>query len=108
MGCFTGGVELKLVMMMSSNENIFRVSGPLCGEFNSHKGQWRRALMFSLICAWTIMDDHAPEKTKTVKTKTVKKKPTMLWYNDEIKGLKRDRGKAERQWLQQRGDPIKM
>ena len=22
------------------------------GEFPSHKGQWRRALMFSLICAW--------------------------------------------------------
>ena len=25
---------------------------PLCGEIN-HKGQWRGALMFSLICAWT-------------------------------------------------------
>ena len=41
------------------------------------------------------------------KTKTVKKKPAMPWYNDEIKGLKRDRRKAERQWLQHRGDPIK-
>ena len=50
-----------------------------------------------------IMDDHAPEKTKTVK-----KKPAMPWYNNEIKGLKRDRRKAERQWLQHRGDPIKM
>ena len=50
-----------------------------------------------------IMDDHVPEKTKTVK-----KKPAMPWYNDEIKGLKRDRRKAERQWLQHRGDPIKM
>ena len=40
--------------------------------------------------------------------KTVKKKPAMPWYNDEIKGLKRDRRKAERQWLQHRGDPIKM
>ena len=49
-----------------------------------------------------IMDDHAP-----VKTKTVKKKPAMPWYNDEIIGLKRDRRKAERQWLQHRGDPIK-
>ena len=49
-----------------------------------------------------IMDDHAPEKTKTVK-----KKPAMPWFNDEIKGLKRDRRKAERQWLQHRGDPIK-
>ena len=30
--------------MTSSNGNIFRVTGPL--------GQWRGALMFSLICAW--------------------------------------------------------
>ena len=50
-----------------------------------------------------ILDGHAPEKTKTVK-----KKPAMPWYSDEIKGLKRDRRKAERQWLQHRGDPIKM
>ena len=41
-------------MMTSSNENIFRVTDSLCGEFTGHrrKGQWRRALMFSLICAW--------------------------------------------------------
>ena len=43
----------------------------------------------------------------TIRGKTVKKKPAMPWYNDEIKGLKRDRRKAERQWLQHRGDPIK-
>ena len=46
-------------MMTSSNGNIFRVTGPLCGEFHRssvnspHKGQWRGALMFYLICAWT-------------------------------------------------------
>ena len=40
-------------MMTSSNGNIFHVTGPLCGEFtDDHKGQWRGALMFSLICAW--------------------------------------------------------
>ena len=45
-------------MMTSSNGNIFRVTGPLCGEFSPvpvnspHKGQWRGALMFSLICVW--------------------------------------------------------
>ena len=44
-------------MMTSSNGNIFCVSGHLCGEFTGHrwiplKGQWRGALMFSLICAW--------------------------------------------------------
>ena len=38
-------------MMTSSNGNIFRVTGHLCGEFPA-KGQWRRALIFSLICAW--------------------------------------------------------
>ena len=37
-------------MMMSSSGNIFRVTGPLCREFTG--GQWRRALMFSLICTW--------------------------------------------------------
>ena len=47
-------------MMTSSNGNISRVIGPLCGEFTGHrsplnssdKGQWRGALMFSVICAW--------------------------------------------------------
>ena len=43
--------------MTSSNGNIFRVTGHLCGEFTGlrwipRKGQWRGALMFSLICAW--------------------------------------------------------
>ena len=32
-------------VITSSNGNIFRVTGPLCG-------QWRGALMFSLICTW--------------------------------------------------------
>ena len=45
------------VMMTSSNGNIFRVTGPLCGEFTGpgefpHKGQWRGSLMFSLIYSW--------------------------------------------------------
>ena len=41
-------------MMTSSNGHIFRVTGLFCGEFTGdpHKGQWRGALMFSLICAW--------------------------------------------------------
>ena len=43
--------------MTSSNGNIFRVTGHLCEEFTGdqlspHKGQWRGALMFSLICVW--------------------------------------------------------
>ena len=49
----------KQPMMTSSNGNIFRVTGHLCGEFTgprwiprTDKGQWRRALMFSLICVW--------------------------------------------------------
>ena len=44
------------IMMTSSNGNIFRVTGHLCREFTGdrepHKGQWRRALIFSLICVW--------------------------------------------------------
>ena len=44
--------------MTSSNGNIFRITGPLCGGIHlwpvnsPQKGQWRIALMFSLICAW--------------------------------------------------------
>ena len=47
-----------LCTMTSSNGNIFRVTGPLCGRIDRspvnspHKGQWRGALMFSLIYAW--------------------------------------------------------
>ena len=36
-------------MMKSSNGSIFRVTGPVNSP---HKGQWRGALMFSLICVW--------------------------------------------------------
>ena len=44
-------------MMTSSNGNILRVIDLLCGIHRSavnspHRGQWRGALMFSLICAW--------------------------------------------------------
>ena len=46
------------ITTMSSNWNIFRVTGPLWGESNGHRwfpSQWpvTRALMFSLIWAWT-------------------------------------------------------
>ena len=40
------------LMMTSWNGNIFRVAGHLCGEFTGLKGQWRGALIFSLICVW--------------------------------------------------------
>ena len=44
-------------MMTSSNGKKSRVTGPLCGKFTGpvnspHKGQWRRALMVSLVCVW--------------------------------------------------------
>ena len=40
-----------LCMMTSLNGNIFRVTGQ--SSVNSpHKGQWRGALVFSLICVW--------------------------------------------------------
>ena len=46
-------------MMTSSNGNIFRVTGHLCGEFTGPRWiphtkamQWRGALMFSLIFVW--------------------------------------------------------
>ena len=41
--------------MTPLNGNIFRVTGPLWGESigNRRNSQWRGALVFSLICAWT-------------------------------------------------------
>ena len=41
--CYMNGT-----MMTSSNGNIFRANGHMF----PHKGQWRGALMFSLICVW--------------------------------------------------------
>ena len=45
-----------LYMMTSSNGNIFRVTGPVCGEFTGsrwipHTKSSDAELMFSLICA---------------------------------------------------------
>ena len=46
-------------IMTSSNGNIFRVTGPLWGEFTGHrwipltKASDAELLVFSLICAWT-------------------------------------------------------
>ena len=45
-------------MMTSSNGNIFRATGHVCRDFTGlrwnspHKGQWRGALIYSLICVW--------------------------------------------------------
>ena len=45
-------------MMTSSNGNLFCITGHLCGQFigdrwiPSTNGQWRGALMSSLICTW--------------------------------------------------------
>ena len=39
-------------MMTSWNGNIFCVTGHLSPVNSLHKGQWRGALMFSLICVW--------------------------------------------------------
>ena len=46
------------LMMTSANGNIFRVTGPLCGEFTGHpwisitKASDAELLMFFMICAW--------------------------------------------------------
>ena len=39
-------------MLTSSNGNIFLVTVHRSLVNSSHKGQWRAALIFSLICAW--------------------------------------------------------
>ena len=54
---WNSSLRTHIIMMTSSNGNIFRVTGVQemhWSPVNSpHKGQWRRVLMFSLICAWT-------------------------------------------------------
>ena len=49
---FLNDLQLSPCMMTSSNRNIFRVAGPVTGEFPAQKIQWRAALTFSLSCAW--------------------------------------------------------
>ena len=58
MPCDQNSLETTGFMMMSSNGNIFRVTGPLWRESTGHRWfssqtQWRGAVMFSLICNWT-------------------------------------------------------
>ena len=54
-GCVQAHLHAQF-MMMSPNGDIFPVTDHLCREFTGprwiHKGQWRGALLFSLICAW--------------------------------------------------------
>ena len=55
----TYGTTSLLSMMASSNGDIFRVTGTRVRAIHQspvdspHQGQWRRALIFSLIYAWT-------------------------------------------------------
>ena len=48
-------LKCRYFTMTSSNGNIFRVTGGNSSVTvnSTHKGQWRGASMFSLICAWT-------------------------------------------------------
>ena len=54
--CLCRSSQHIITMMMSSNGNIFPVTGPLCGRIHQSSvnspHQWREVLMFSLICAW--------------------------------------------------------
>ena len=44
--------EMKIDMMTSWNGNIFTRNWPFVWGIHRYKGQWRGALMFSLICVW--------------------------------------------------------
>ena len=57
-----GSIIRSFAMMTSSNGSIFRFRGIHWSPVNlPHKGQWRGALMFSLICAWTNGCTNNPE-----------------------------------------------
>ena len=57
--CFNWTAEFEAVMMMLWHGNTFHITVPLWGEssddwwFNVKKGQWCRAMKFSLLSAWT-------------------------------------------------------
>ena len=44
--------SFSLLMMTQQNGNMFRVTGRLWPLNSPHKGQWRRPLILSFICAW--------------------------------------------------------
>ena len=76
-------------MMTSLIGNTFRATRPLCGELvnSPHKGQWRGALMFSLICAWTNgwVNNHDAgdlRRNRAHNDATVMQEPLLLtWIN---------------------------
>ena len=78
------------IMMTSSNWSIFRVTDPLCGEFTGHrwiprtKGQWRGALMVSLICALN---------------KRLSKQSWGWWFKTQSRSLIRHRNDYFRRWF---------
>ena len=55
---YMGWISTRKTLMTSSNGNIFRITGPLCGEFTGHwwipftKASDEELWCFSLICAW--------------------------------------------------------
>ena len=78
-----------VVMVTSSNGNIFRVTGPLCGEFTGHrwiprKGQWCGALMCPLIC---------------VLNKPLSKQPWGWWFETPSRSLLGHCNSAILMWL---------
>ena len=52
---YFGTTLATFTMITSSNGNIFRITGALCGEFTGESSSQRpvKALMFTLICVWT-------------------------------------------------------
>ena len=71
------------LMMTSSNGNIFRVTGPLSPVNSPHKGQWRGALMFSLVCAW-INDWVNHHKTGDLRRHRANYDVIVMWKNHGI------------------------
>ena len=74
-------------MMTSSDGNILHVTGPFWGEIHwwmvdsSHKGLWRGALMFSLICTWINV------RANNKKCRWYGMPLRSLWHHcDELKG----------------------
>ena len=51
--------KISVIMMTSSNENIFRVTGPLCGEFPSQRPVSRKFDVFLDLCLNKRLSKHS-------------------------------------------------
>ena len=77
------------VMMTSSNRNIFRITGPLCGELTGH--QWNPLTKASDAQLWCFYDLRL--------NKRLSKRPRRRWFQKPSHSLWRHCNGLHRSWM---------